>query len=81
MTRRRWVTVLGLLLVAMGQGAAADQPAPARIPAEAAQALKLLQPATPVQAPDFVLRDLEGRRVRLSDHRGQVVMLAFFGTA
>ncbi|MBI4611489.1 MAG: redoxin domain-containing protein [Candidatus Rokubacteria bacterium] len=76
----RWITVVGLLLlVAMAQGAAADQAA--RVPAEAAQALELLQPATRVQAPDFVLRDLEGRPVRLSDLRGQVVMLAFFGTA
>lgn len=81
MIGRQWIPVLGLLLLAMGPAAAADQPAPARIPPEAAQALKLLQPATRVQAPDFVLRDLEGRRVRLSDYRGQVVMLAFFGTA
>ncbi|MBI2370530.1 MAG: redoxin domain-containing protein [Deltaproteobacteria bacterium] len=77
----RWISVVGVLLfVAVAQGrAAADQAA--RVPAEAAQVLKLLQPAARVQAPDFVLRDLEGQRVRLSDFRGQVVMLAFFGTA
>lgn len=31
-------------------------------------------------APDFELRHLEGGRVRLSDHRGQVVLLNFWAT-
>ncbi len=33
-----------------------------------------------VAALDFTLQDLEGREVRLSDHRGQVVFLAFWTT-
>jgi cytochrome oxidase Cu insertion factor (SCO1/SenC/PrrC family) len=33
-----------------------------------------------VKAPDFMLSDLEGNRVRLSDHRGKVVMLNFWTT-
>jgi peroxiredoxin len=31
-------------------------------------------------APDFALRDLEGRTVRLSDHAGKVVVLDFWAT-
>jgi peroxiredoxin len=31
-------------------------------------------------APDFTLEDLDGRSVRLSDHRGQVVLINFWAT-
>jgi peroxiredoxin len=31
-------------------------------------------------APDFALRDLSGRTVRLSDHRGKVVLVNFWAT-
>jgi len=31
-------------------------------------------------APDFALRDLAGRTVRLSDHRGKVVLINFWAT-
>lgn len=31
-------------------------------------------------APDFALRDLTGRTVRLSDHRGKVVLINFWAT-
>jgi peroxiredoxin len=34
----------------------------------------------PGGAPDFALRDLGGRTVRLSDHRGQVVLINFWAT-
>lgn len=36
--------------------------------------------ATGAPATDFTLRDVEGRSVRLSDYRGQVVMLDFWAT-
>ncbi len=29
-------------------------------------------------APDFELEDMEGTRVRLSDHRGRPLMLSFY---
>lgn len=36
--------------------------------------------AAPGRASDFALRDTEGRTVRLSDHRGKVVLLNFWAT-
>ena len=36
--------------------------------------------AAPKQAPDFMLTSLDGDEVRLSDHRGRVVLLHFFDT-
>lgn len=41
----------------------------------------LAEPAMPAlgqTAPDFALPDIEGRRIRLSDYRGKVVLLNFF---
>ena len=32
------------------------------------------------QAPEFVLRDLDGNQHRLSDYRGQVVIINFWAT-
>ena len=43
-----------------------------------APARNLLDPGN--QAPDFVFRDLQGTERRLSDYRGQVVLLYFWGT-
>lgn len=37
--------------------------------------VKLITPGEP--APDFELKDVEGRAVRLSDFRGKPVVLAF----
>ncbi len=42
--------------------------------------LPLRKAKEPVPAPDFVLKDLNGRSARLSDFRGKVVLLNFWAT-
>jgi peroxiredoxin len=42
--------------------------------------LMIEKPATRIQAPDFTLQDLSGKRVRLQDLRGKVVFLNFWAT-
>lgn len=64
-SRRARAAALCLLLAACG-GAPPGGGGP---PAPAANA-----------APDFALRDLSGRTVRLSDHRGDVVLINFWAT-
>jgi peroxiredoxin len=44
------------------------------------QALGLQPPREEVEAPDFTLKDLNSRKVRLADFRGKVVFLNFFAT-
>jgi len=36
--------------------------------------------AKPQVAPDFSLEDLQGKRVDMRDHRGQVILLNFWAT-
>ena len=36
-------------------------------------------PSAGSAAPDFALNDLDGKKVSLSDYRGKVVLLAFWG--
>lgn len=36
--------------------------------------------AKPLQAPEFSLEDLQGKRVNLRDHRGQVILINFWAT-
>lgn len=40
----------------------------------------LKAPSVRQKAPDFTLRDAEGRQVRLADYRGKVVLLNFWAT-
>jgi protein SCO1/2 len=65
---RRRVATAGALAVAFGAMAAPESIS--------------TDPSLPViaRAPQFTLRDTEGRVVRLSDYRGQVVLLAFIFT-
>jgi cytochrome oxidase Cu insertion factor (SCO1/SenC/PrrC family) len=35
---------------------------------------------TPVEAPNFALKDMSGKEVSLKDYRGKVVLLNFFTT-
>src|SRR3954465_14639098 len=61
---------LGALSFALASGARAGEPAVSANPPLSVIA----------RAPQFTLRDTEGRVVRLSDYRGQVVLLAFIFT-
>jgi len=58
-----------------GCGPAGDAPAPG-----AAGAGEAAQGAADEPAPEFALRDLEGREVRLSDYRGRAVVVDFWAT-
>jgi hypothetical protein len=64
--------VTGTLLWASGAGAGA--------PASLLDALQLARPAERLDAPAFDLPDLGGKRVRLEDLRGRVVLLYFWAT-
>jgi peroxiredoxin len=61
-------------------GLAAAMAAPAGAVTHYAQRLGLQPPKEEVEAPDFTLKDLTGRKVRLTDFRGKVVFLNFFAT-
>jgi protein SCO1/2 len=67
---RRGVVIAGALACALGGGALAAEPAVSGNPS-----LSMI-----ARAPQFTLRDTGGRAVRLSDYRGQVVLLAFIFT-
>lgn len=47
---------------------------------EAVQAAPVKTKAAPKPAPDFTLKDADGRVVKLSDYRGKVVLLNFWAT-
>ena len=69
---RRSVLSAALVCLAAAMGACSGQKTPARggiKPVDVRQ-----------QAPDFTLRDAEGRAVKLSDYRGKVVLLNFWAT-
>ena len=52
--------------------------APARH--DAWDAMQLVRPKRPIQAPSFALDDLGGRRVSLAELRGRAVVLYFWAT-
>ena len=62
---------LGILLGLAGPASAAPDPL---------EALGLQAPKEQVEAPDFTLPDISGRKFRLKDLRGKVVFLNFFAT-
>ncbi len=61
-------------------GLAAVMATPAAAVTHYDQMLGLQPPKEEVEAPDFTLKDLTGRTVRLADFRGKVVFLNFFAT-
>ncbi len=52
----------------------------ASVPAPLLDALQLARPTERLEAPDFDLPDLAGKRVRLAGLRGRVVLLYFWAT-
>jgi protein SCO1/2 len=71
-----WIlfAILGCLLALGAQAEAADTPDDRALSAHPNLAVI-------ARAPDFSLRDTRGRTVRLSDYRGQAVLLAFIFTS
>ncbi|MFQ5467096.1 MAG: TlpA disulfide reductase family protein [Kiloniellaceae bacterium] len=67
-----------VVLGSMVAGAPAARATPPALQGEFAEDFNLLDP--PVKAPPVALRDLDGKRVRLGDFRGQVVLLNFWAT-
>ena len=70
-----WSWALGLSL-----GLVLAMAAPAAAAKHYVQLLGLQPPKEDVEAPDFTLKDLNGRKVRLADFRGKIVFLNFFAT-
>ncbi|GIX08252.1 MAG: hypothetical protein KatS3mg115_2655 [Candidatus Poribacteria bacterium] len=68
-----WLTGILLLALLLGSGCRRSQTAAEAPPAQAI-------PTYPDVAPDFQLTDLSGNLVRLSDYRGQGVILDFWAT-
>ena len=55
-------------------------PPASTLPTAAGSAATGIAPEVGAQAPDFALRDLEGKEVRLSDFRGRTLLLTFWAT-
>ena len=76
MGRTALTVACALVLVASAWTAAA----PAAGAGDPFEAMGVLRPVPPLQAPGVVFRTLDGRPVRVSDFRGQPVVLTFFTT-
>jgi cytochrome oxidase Cu insertion factor (SCO1/SenC/PrrC family) len=71
-------TALAIAILAAGD-LAAEPPAPTVPPAkEAARVAPQVPPVAGDPAPDFTLTDQAGKSVKLSDSRGQKVVLVFY---
>jgi peroxiredoxin len=68
-----WIWLGAVALLALGASAADAS-------SHSAQALGLQMAKEPVEAPDFTLRDLSGKKIALAEYRGKLVFLNFFAT-
>ncbi len=77
-----WLTLFVLFIVFGGiltsylSGKSEDIPSDQDLMAS----MRIARPVRQVKAPDFMLRDLEGKAVRLSGLRGKVVLVNFWTT-
>ncbi|OGL14135.1 MAG: hypothetical protein A3F92_00685 [Candidatus Rokubacteria bacterium RIFCSPLOWO2_12_FULL_71_22] len=82
MSRRRadgWCAVALVAAVLLSLLPATHAPAAPALH-DAWNAMQLVRPKTPIQAPTFVLEDLRGRPVSLGGLRGRAVVLYFWAT-
>ena len=83
MTSRRWMlaaagaVALGLSAIPFVSGRASEPGGPAVVPATAAIATC---DGKNRKAPDFTLKDMHGKDVRLADYKGKVVLINFWAT-
>jgi thiol-disulfide isomerase/thioredoxin len=80
--RHRWLELVAFVLLLGGALVGAAYLGSARDAArlDGAAAFDVVRPQISEPAPDFTLTDLQGRRVRLQDFRGRVVLLNFWAT-
>ena len=72
------VSVILVMLAVLFTGSRAVVAGPTS--AEDLEKLKLAAFSSPVKAPDFVLRNLQGEEVRLDIYRGKPLLLYFWAT-
>jgi peroxiredoxin len=83
MTSRRWMlaaagaVALGLSAIPFVSGRASEPSGPAGVPATAAIATC---DGKSRKAPDFTLKDMHGKDVRLASYKGKVVLINFWAT-
>lgn len=80
MNARRLAETAALALAVVGLSASPSYSASGGDVAPAPARTRCTQPAKVQVAPDFERPDLQGRRLRLRDYRGKIVLLSFWAT-
>jgi peroxiredoxin len=79
-TRRVRAGVVFILCLSLTVGILLELVWPAAAAPDSLEAMGLQEPKEQVEAPDFRLPDVAGKKLRLKDFRGSVVFLNFFAT-